>query len=105
MRYLRLMGLLRPAPATIEQSRGRIDTGGIRRMGFVHDGSERLDGLFGVHSCQRRDFERSFSHLTPPRLPGNRVSRYSADVSYHDTKMNCARSNWTTNISTITGSL
>src|SRR5262249_26200473 len=69
VRYLRFMRLLRLAPAAIEQSFGGGYAGGVRRTGFSHDGSERLDGLFGVHSCQRGDFERSFSHLTAPRLP------------------------------------
>jgi len=31
--------------------------GSIRRTGFIHDGSERLNGLSCVHSCQRGDFE------------------------------------------------
>src|SRR6476620_9634225 len=34
---------------------------------------ERLYGLFGMHSCQRRDFERSSSHLTYPRLPATAI--------------------------------
>src|SRR5262245_34313117 len=69
MRYFRLMRLLRLTPAAIEQRFGCGHTGSIRRTRFIHDGSKRLDGLFGVHSCQRRDFEWSFSHLTSPRLP------------------------------------
>src|SRR5262249_43289435 len=53
VRYLRFMRLLRLAPAAIEQSFGGGYAGGVRRTGFSHDGSKRLDGLFGVHSCQR----------------------------------------------------
>ena len=73
VRYLRLMRLPRLAPATIQQGLRSCHAGSIRRMGFIHDGSERLYGLFGVHSCQRRDFERSFSHLTSPRLPATAI--------------------------------
>ena len=43
MRDLRLMGLLRLAPAAIQQRFGRGHAGSIRRMGFIHDRSERLD--------------------------------------------------------------
>src|SRR5262249_56578312 len=42
------MRLLRLAPAAIEQSFGGGYAGSIRRTGFIHDGSERLYGLFGV---------------------------------------------------------
>jgi hypothetical protein len=51
------MRLPRLAPAEIEQGFGGVDAGSIRRMGVIHDGGERLYGLFGVYSCQRRDFD------------------------------------------------
>src|SRR6478735_3377196 len=73
VRYLRLMRLPRLAPATIQQGLRSCHAGSIRRMGFIHDGCERLYRLFGVHSCQRRDFERSFSHLNSPRLPATAI--------------------------------
>src|SRR4051794_10994847 len=76
--YLRLMRLPRLAPATIQQGLRSCHAGSIRRMRFIHDGSERLYRLFGVHSCQRRDFERSFSHLNSPRLPAAVCQKISA---------------------------
>src|SRR5262249_35032025 len=69
VRYLRLMRLLRLAPAAIKQSFGGGYARRVWRAGLVHDGGERPYGLSCVHSCQRRDFERRFSHLTSPRLP------------------------------------
>src|SRR5262245_59336279 len=63
VRYLRLMRLLRLAPAAIEQSLRSSHAGSIWRFRLLHDLSECPDGGSRVRSSQRSDIGWSFGHL------------------------------------------